>query len=183
MQTIQSMVKEFHDTFRVDTSPTMELSVSLRDLRLRLIHEEFHELLVASGFYMALSDGEVLSPEEAFAEEDIVLTHEEGSIQDVIEMADALGDLIYVVYGMSHAMGIDLDAVVTEIHRSNMSKTGIDGCPITNGKDSGGRIVSLQDPTKPAGKILKGDDYFPPDIAGVLARVEQPKARRFGVTS
>lgn len=71
---------------------------------------------------------------------------------DEVEVADALGDLIYVIYGTAISFGIDLDAVVAEIHRSNMSKLGEDGKPIY----------------REDGKVLKGPNYFKPDILGVL---------------
>ena len=68
--------------------------------------------------------------------------------------ADALADLVYVVYGMALETGIDLAAVLAEVQRSNMSKLGADGRP-----------VYRQD-----GKVLKGPGYLPPDVAAVLAR-------------
>lgn len=69
----------------------------------------------------------------------------------LIEMADALGDMVYVISGTSHAYGFDLGAVLVEIHRSNMSK-------VTNGrvvKDSNGKVQ------KPAG-------FSPPNLRHVL---------------
>lgn len=73
--------------------------------------------------------------------------------RDLVEVADALADLVYVCYGAALAYGIDLDAVLAEVHRSNMSKLGADGKPILRGD----------------GKVLKSDLFSPPDIAGVLA--------------
>ena len=70
---------------------------------------------------------------------------------DLIEIADGIADVIVVVAGTAAAYGIDLDAVFAEVHRSNMSKVA-DGL-----KDEGG-------------KIIKGPNYSPPDIAGVLGR-------------
>jgi len=72
--------------------------------------------------------------------------------KDIIEIADALTDLLYVVYGAGHAFGIDLDSCFQEVHASNMSKLGKDGEPIY----------------RHDGKVLKGPDYFAPDLAGVL---------------
>lgn len=72
--------------------------------------------------------------------------------RDIIAIADALGDLEYVVNGMALGCGIDLPAVVEEIHRSNMSKMGRDGKPIY----------------REDGKVLKGEDYSPPDLKKVL---------------
>ncbi len=68
---------------------------------------------------------------------------------DFVEMVDALADLLVVVYGAAIEMGVDLEPVFAEVHRSNMSKNG--------GKDAGG-------------KILKGSGFTPPDIAGMLRR-------------
>ena len=72
--------------------------------------------------------------------------------KDMVEIADALGDLLYVVYGAGHAFGIDLDECFKEIHASNMSKLGPDGKPIK----------------REDGKVLKPDTYFPPDLKTVL---------------
>lgn len=72
--------------------------------------------------------------------------------RDIIEVADALTDLLYVVYGAGHAFGIDLDACFDEVHRSNMSKLGEDGKPIK----------------REDGKIMKGPNYFTPNLKTVL---------------
>jgi len=72
--------------------------------------------------------------------------------KDMVEIADALGDLLYVVYGAGHAFGIDLDECFKEIHASNMSKLGPDGKPIK----------------REDGKVLKPDTFFPPDLKKIL---------------
>ena len=72
--------------------------------------------------------------------------------KDMVEIADALGDLLYVVYGAGHAFGIDLDECFKEIHASNMSKLGPDGNPIK----------------REDGKVLKPDTFFPPDLKTIL---------------
>ena len=72
--------------------------------------------------------------------------------KDMVEIADALGDLLYVVYGAGHAFGIDLDECFKEIHASNMSKLGPDGKPIK----------------REDGKVLKPDSFFPPDLKTIL---------------
>ena len=72
--------------------------------------------------------------------------------KDMVEIADALGDLLYVVYGAGHAFGIDLDECFKEIHASNMSKLGPDGKPIK----------------REDGKVLKPDTCFPPDLKSIL---------------
>ena len=71
---------------------------------------------------------------------------------DIVEIADALTDILYVVYGAGHAFGIDLDACYAEVHRSNMSKLGEDGEPIY----------------RDDGKVLKGPNYFHPNLADIL---------------
>ena len=71
---------------------------------------------------------------------------------DIVGIADALADVVYVAYGTAHVYGIDLDAVLDEVHASNMTKLGADGQPVRRAD----------------GKILKGPDYRPPDIAAVL---------------
>ncbi|CAM5367648.1 Putative HAD superfamily Cof-like phosphohydrolase OS=Streptomyces griseomycini OX=66895 GN=FHS37_002447 PE=4 SV=1 [Streptomyces griseomycini] len=69
-------------------------------------------------------------------------------------LAHELADVVYVAYGTALVHGIDLDAVIAEIHRSNMTKLGPDG-----------RISRRAD-----GKVLKGDHYEAPDVAAVLRR-------------
>jgi len=71
---------------------------------------------------------------------------------DIVEIADALTDILYVVYGAGHAFGIDLDECYHEVHRSNMSKLGADGKPIY----------------REDGKILKGPNYFHPNLEDIL---------------
>ena len=68
--------------------------------------------------------------------------------KDLIEVADALTDILYVTYGAGHAFGIDLDKCFEEVQNSNMSKLGIDGKPIYN----------------EYGKVLKGPNYFKPNL-------------------
>ena len=69
--------------------------------------------------------------------------------KDLLEVADALTDIIYVTYGAGHAFGIDLDSCFEEVQNSNMSKLGDDGKPIYN--DSG--------------KVMKGPNYYKPDLS------------------
>lgn len=68
--------------------------------------------------------------------------------KDIKEVADALTDILYVTYGAGHAFGIDLDKCFKEIQDSNMSKLGSDGKPIYN----------------EYGKVMKGPNYFKPDL-------------------
>ena len=68
--------------------------------------------------------------------------------KDLLEVADALTDILYVAYGAGHAFGIDLDKCFEEVQNSNMSKLGDDGKPIYN----------------ESGKVMKGPKYFKPDL-------------------
>ena len=68
--------------------------------------------------------------------------------RDLLEVADALTDILYVTYGAGHAFGIDLDKCFEEVQSSNMSKLGEDGKPIYN----------------ESGKVLKGPKYYKPDL-------------------
>ena len=69
--------------------------------------------------------------------------------KDLLEVADALTDILYVTYGAGHAFGIDLDKCFEEVQNSNMSKLGEDGKPIYND----------------AGKVMKGPKYFKPNLS------------------
>ena len=69
--------------------------------------------------------------------------------KDLLEVADALTDILYVTYGAGIAFGIDLDKCFEEVQNSNMSKLGEDGKPIYN----------------EAGKVMKGPNYFKPDLS------------------
>ncbi len=121
---VAAAVAEFHQAFGrpVQRQPTADIDPALARLRVNLVQEEVGEFIAAS---------------------------EQG---DLIGIADALADIVYVVYGTALTYGIDLDAVLREVHRSNMSKLDSDGKPVL----------------RPDGKVLKSDRYFPPDIASVL---------------
>ena len=71
---------------------------------------------------------------------------------DLLEVADALTDILYVTYGAGHAFGIDLDKCFEEVQNSNMSKLGKDGKPIFNEN----------------GKVMKGPNYFKPNLSQFL---------------
>ena len=68
--------------------------------------------------------------------------------KDLVEVADALTDILYVTYGAGHAFGINLDKCFEEVQNSNMSKLDNNGKPIYNDK----------------GKVMKGPNYFKPDL-------------------
>lgn len=130
MDKIQQMVREFHEKFDVivNDRPT-ELDAATMYLRLSLIGEEVQELEM-DGFDM-LS----IPPKP-----------------DLVQIADALGDILYVVYGTAVSCGIDMEPIVAEIHRSNMSKMQADGT-----------IIRRED-----GKIIKPDTYSPADIKSII---------------
>ena len=69
--------------------------------------------------------------------------------KDLLEVADALTDILYVTYGAGHAFGIDLDKCFDEVQNSNMSKLGENGEPIYN----------------ESGKVMKGPNYFKPNLS------------------
>ena len=140
----EALVRRFHRLYglpvRTD-GPGLERE-SLH-MRMSLIAEEFAELVGA--VYGRAARARV---EAAYAR---AVADDDGE-RDTAAAADALADLVYVVYGMALETGIDLAAVLAEVQRSNMSKLGADGRPVYRGD----------------GKVLKGPDYFPPDVAGVL---------------
>ena len=73
--------------------------------------------------------------------------------KNLLEVADALTDILYVTYGAGHAFGIDLDKCFDEVQNSNMSKLGEDGKPIYN----------------ESGKVMKGPNYFKPDLTKFIS--------------
>tara|TARA_B100000795_G_scaffold67720_1_gene46730 strand:+ start:526 stop:897 length:372 start_codon:yes stop_codon:yes gene_type:complete len=112
-------VKTFMETFGQEVKTKPSFSTDkINTLRYDLINEELDELKVAM------------------------------QNNDLLEVADALTDILYVTYGAGHAFGIDLDRCFQEVQSSNMSKLDENGKPIYN--DSG--------------KIMKGPKYFKPDL-------------------
>ncbi len=71
---------------------------------------------------------------------------------DIVEVADALTDILYVTYGAGHSFGVDLDKCFDEVQRSNMSKLGEDGNPIYN----------------ESGKVMKGPNYSAPNLKKII---------------
>lgn len=115
-------VGEFMKTFGQEVLTTPQLpDEKTRKLRYYLIAEELDELAVG-------------------------IEH-----NNLTEIADALTDLLYVIYGAGHAFGIDLNKCFDEVHRSNMSKL------------EDGKVIYRED-----GKVMKGKDYFPPNLDKVL---------------
>ena len=116
-------VKTFMNTYGQDVKEKAEFPENkIVQLRMDLIEEELNEL------------------KEAIKNKDIV------------EVADALTDILYVTYGAGHSFGVNLDQCFDEVQRSNMSKLGEDGNPIYN--DSG--------------KVMKGPNYFAPNLKKIV---------------
>jgi len=156
-----SLVKQFHETFKhpVATEPTPN-TLKHRRLRVALIAEELGELCQALGVPMEIS---VFPVEEGERRNDADIRNCMGVVRwvgpdeiccpdhkvDLVEAADALGDLDYVVQGANLVFGFQGPLIVEEIHTSNMSKLGADGKPIWDEN----------------GKVVKGPNYCKPDVA------------------
>ena len=121
-------VAKFHDAFGIESadSPSVNIHDQTVLLRYNLMKEENEEYLEAA------------------------------QKKDLVEVADALGDMLYILCGtiLSHGMQHKITDVFKEIQRSNMSKLGPDGKPIY----------------REDGKVLKGPNYFKPDIAAILEK-------------
>lgn len=142
----EALVRQFHATYDVPVADgAASVATDRVHMRMALVAEEFAELVAA--VYGARAGEHVAT---AFA---AAVADDDGT-RDVVAAADALGDLVYVVYGMALECGIPLPEVLAEVHASNLSKLGADGRPVHRAD----------------GKVLKGPSYAPPDVAGVLAR-------------
>lgn len=121
-------VSEFHNAFGLGMkeTPTANLGIKKNLLRYELMREENEEYLEAA------------------------------NNDDLVEVADALGDMLYILCGtiIEHGMQHKIEEVFNEIQRSNMSKLGADGKPIY----------------REDGKVLKGPNYFKPNIQSILDR-------------
>jgi predicted HAD superfamily Cof-like phosphohydrolase len=116
-------VQEFHKKFEISISEKSKLpKEEIRKLRKDLLEEEYQEYLLGE------------------------------KNDDLVEIADALADMLYIIYGTADAYGIPIDDIFNEVHMSNMSKLGEDNRPIR----------------REDGKILKGPDYFKPNIGKYL---------------
>ena len=122
-------VKEFHTAFKIGYRETPKASLGLEKnmLRYKLMREENEEYLEAA------------------------------NNDDLVEVADALGDMLYILCGtiIEHGLQHKIEEVFNEIQRSNMSKLDEDGEPIY----------------REDGKVLKGPNYFKPDIKGILEQL------------
>ena len=144
-QTLSEQVREFHLVYGlpIESLPAVPEKAQLK-LRLKLIAEEFCELLESSGVEL-----DPLECNDSLY--DKILHSIEYRLNgefDMVGVADALGDIDYVVEGMRLVCGIDGKPIAHEIHRSNMSKLDEAGLPIY----------------REDGKVCKGPFYTPPDI-------------------
>ena len=147
------LVLQFHHTYSVPIRPFSDptLDYERMNMRMSLIAEEFAELMGAVYGPRARAIIEAATVEAVAADE---------GERDVIEAADALADLVYVVYGMAIESGMNLDSVLAEVQASNLSKLMPDGS------------VKLRED----GKVLKGPNFFQPNIARGLG-LESPTDR------
>lgn len=149
----QELVRQFHQVYGlpIESVDTPDCDRERIHMRMALISEEYAEL---TGALYGERARELVEQAQAQA------LASDDHTRDTVEVADALADLVYVIYGMALECGIDLDAVLNEVQASNLSKLGADGKPIYRAD----------------GKVLKGPGFFPPDIAAVLAG-RQPQRR------
>lgn len=124
MEKEQLLIQEFMKKINqpVRTYPTTDVSFKEIMLRIKLIAGEFNELIDAI------------------------------SNKDIVKIADAIVDMIYVLKGTANTFGIDLEEIFDEVHRSNLTK-------------SIGKIVE-----DPSGKVLKSKYYSPPDISNIIKK-------------
>lgn len=115
-------VQDFHLAFDIPVRTYPTVDHSDVVLRIDLLSEEFQEYVTAA---------------------------RQG---DIVEVADGLADMVYIIFGTALAYGIDLPVVLAEVHRSNMTKLGSDGRPVVRAD----------------GKVLKGPNFSPPDIKRIL---------------
>jgi predicted HAD superfamily Cof-like phosphohydrolase len=160
--------------------------VSMRERRLRLVQEEQTELIDACGFEYAIDDGVEVIPLSRLGK--LVVRHVEGSRYDVVEAADALGDLNVVVAGTGVEFGIPMHFIDYEVYTSNLSKVDVTtGMPIVNhcrvcGPNPDNVYYSTCSceseenwlkPGVPIGKIPKPDSFVPTNIPRVLLAYQE----------
>lgn len=141
MNEAQEKVEEFMRAFGQSIPPHPTLEGYPQELRMKLILEEALEFVTAAG-----------------ASALVTTTHntyfEGRDAPDMVEMIDAMCDILYVTYGAASAMGIDLEPFFNEVHRSNMAKLGPDGKPIR----------------REDGKVMKPKGWTPPDLVSLLTK-------------
>ena len=102
----------------------------------------------------SLSTAKINDLRVSLIEEELIELKEAMKNNDLLEVADALTDILYVTYGAGHAFGINLDDCFNEVQNSNMSKLGYDGKPIYNHN----------------GKVMKGPKYFKPNLKKIIKK-------------
>jgi predicted HAD superfamily Cof-like phosphohydrolase len=118
-------VKKFHEIYECNIGDEAAFpSDTERDLRKKLLQEEFEEYITAE------------------------------ADNNLVEVADALGDMLYIIYGTAVSYGLPINDIFDEIHNSNLSKLDENGLPIR----------------REDGKIMKGPNYFKPDISSIINR-------------
>ena len=159
MTTHADKVREFYEKYQQEqfladdgaAASLEDMGDNRVDLRMKLIAEEFFELVAA--VYNDNAAYELGSTWNSLFSDGVM----DSRRNDVVAAADATGDLRYVIEGFDLEAGIPAEKVFDEIHSSNLSKLGKDGLPII----SDGTL-------KPKGKILKGEDFFEPDLKAVI---------------
>ena len=159
MTTHTDKVREFYEKYQQEqfladdgaVASLEDMGDDRVDLRMKLIAEEFFELIAA--VYNDQAAYELESTWNNLFSDGVM----DERRNDVVAAADATGDLRYVIEGFDLEAGIPAEKVFDEIHSSNLSKLGKDGFPII----SDGTL-------KPKGKILKGEDFFEPDLKAVI---------------
>lgn len=138
----EDLVRQFHEVYGLPIQHD-EPNVDRErvHMRMRLIYEEVSELT-----------GAVYGAKARRLLEETISSLPDDGTRDTIETADALADLIYVIYGMALECGISLPAVLREVQASNLSKLDGEGKPIY----------------REDGKVLKGDNFFPPNVKSAL---------------
>ncbi len=138
----EDLVRQFHEVYGLPIQHDQpEVDRERVHMRMRLIYEEVSELT-----------GAVYGAQARRLLEETISSLPDDGTRDTVETADALADLVYVIYGMALECGISLPAVLREVQASNLSKL-----------DSEGKPIYRED-----GKVLKGENFFPPNIKKAL---------------
>ncbi len=162
------MVRTFHAVYQMPIGDRLwkdnglaHMSDDRIKMRLSLIAEEVVELVEACGQSIEIQPA---YDDDAAEKHVVTIGPDEDSTRNTIEIADARGDIIYVVCGFAVEMGIDLTSVVREIHASNLTKLDANGQPIFRGD----------------GKVMKGPNYMKPRIDLALGWLNHSKEQADG---
>lgn len=145
MNKIQQQVKDFMLRAKQECPDKARVpSAEDRILRARLILEEALEYIEASGLEAVFNDKQITMPEILIREDDPC-----GNPADLVSMADAVADLLYVTYGSAVSCGLDMEPIQQSVHENNLSK--FDDCWFDD-----------------FGKLRKGPNYLPVDLAPLV---------------